>query len=245
MALRTVIHVLTITLAIGPVRGQISGLDDLAKLIPGRTAPQNALWSENPLSSRFNSSKRVVVAEVKGPAVITMIHFAMPAVAERAPALEEPFRPEKEELPTVDALKERDFRLYMLCGRPEREVIYAEQGFSAEAKTGYTYGGWSLPVYHCRADDQELQIELTVPKGAQGTVRLYVIDPDDFEGGRKQTMRVAGKSLGLVENLQEGRWLEQQITPNESTDGKVLIQARNAKQGSNAVISIIEWIGRD
>jgi len=170
---------------------------------------------------------------------------AMPPATERAPAPEEPFWPEKEELPTTEALKERGVRLYMLCGRPGREVIYAKQGFAAAAKTGYTYDGWGLPVYHCRADDQELQIELTVPKRARGTVRLYVIDPDNFQGGRKQTVRVAGKSLGLVENFQEGRWLEQQITPNESTDGKVLIQARNVRQGSNAVISIIEWIGRD
>jgi hypothetical protein len=170
---------------------------------------------------------------------------AMPPAAGRAPAPEEPFWPEKEELATAEALKERGVRLYMLCGRPEREVIYAKQGFAAEAKTGYTFDGWGLPVYHCRADDQELQIELTVPKRARGTVRLYVIDPDNFQGGRKQTVRVAGKSLGLVENFQEGRWLERQITPDESADGKVLIQARNARQGSNAVISIIEWIGRD
>jgi hypothetical protein len=99
-------------------------------------------------------------------------------------------------------------------------------------------------VYHCRAADEELQIELTVPKKMRGTVRLYVIDPDDFEGGRKQTMRIAGKSLGMVENFQEGRWLEQYITANESADGKILIQARNARQGSNAVISIIELIER-
>ena len=506
MALRTTIHVLIITLTITSVSGQVSGLDDLAKLMPGRTAAQNALWSENPLSARFNSSKRVVVAEIKGPATITMIHFAMPAVlklnrdlllkmywddesepsvdcplvdffcdpaglreqvntalvnkrrgfnayfpmpfrksakivlvydgpvepgnelwrimpcysyvmyrqvdriagdlgyfhahwrqeglllgkrdytaleakgkgkfvgwnvtvrrpgrggypvdenekfyidgektpsiefqgiedsfgfswgypetenmfaltgyfpflkgalgyrffindaisfekslrvdigfgenenpmfhsefskpgstlqlssvvywyqlephaplpamppaAERAPAPEEPFWPDKEELPTIEALKERDVRLYMLCGRPEREVIYAEPGFSAAAKTGYTFDGWSLPVYHCRAADEELQIELTVPKKMRGTVRLFLIDPDDFEGGRKQTVRIAGKSLGLVEGFQQGRWLEQYITANESADGKVLIQARNVRQGSNAVISIIELIER-
>ncbi|MHC4309904.1 MAG: glycoside hydrolase family 172 protein [Planctomycetota bacterium] len=506
MALRTIIHVLTITLAIAPVSGQVSGLDDLARLMPERTAAQNALWSENPLSARFNSSKRVVVAEIKGPAVITMIHFAMPAVlklnrdlllkmywdgeskpsvdcplvdffcdpaglreevntalvnkrrgfnayftmpfrksarielvydgpvepgnelwrimpcysyvmyravdridpdlgyfhahwrqegvllgkrdyaalnakgrgkfvgwnvtvrqpgragypvdenekfyidgeevpsiefqgiedsfgfswgypetesqfaltgyfpflngalgyrffindaisfekslrveigfgenenpmfrrefskpgstlqlsstvywyqlephaplpamppaAERAPAPDEPFWPDKEKLPTTEDLKERGVRLLMLCGRPKREIIYAEQGFSAAAKTGYTFDGWGLPVYHCRAADEELQIELTVPKKMRGTVRLYVIDPDDFEGGRKQTMRIAGKSLGMVENFQEGRWLEQYITANESADGKILIQARNARQGSNAVISIIELIER-
>jgi hypothetical protein len=506
MALRTLILFFTITLAIAPVSGQVSGLDDLARLVPGRTAAQNALWSENPLSARFNSSKRVVVAEVKGPAVITMIHFAMPAVlklnrdlllkmywddesdpsvdcplvdffcdpaglreevntalvnkrrgfnayfpmpfrksakielvydglvepgnelwrimpcysyvmyrtvdridqdlgyfhahwrqeglllgkrdyvalkakgkgkfvgwnvtvrqpgragypvdenekfyidgekvpsiefqgiedsfgfswgypetesmfpltgyfpffkgalgyrffvndaisfekslrveigfgenenpmfhrefskpgstlqlssivywyqlepheplpamppaAERAPAPEEPFWPEKEKLPTIEDLKERGVRFLMLCGRGKREIIYAEQGFSAAAKTGYTFDGWGLPVYHCRAADQELQIELTVPKKMRGTVRLFLIDPDDFEGGRKQTVRIAGISLGLVEKFQEGRWLEQYITANESADGKILIQARNARPGSNAVISIIELIER-
>jgi hypothetical protein len=168
----------------------------------------------------------------------------MPPAAERAPAPEEPFWPEKEKLPAIEDLKERGVRLLMLCGRPKREIIYAEPGYSAAVKTGYTFDGWSLPVYHCRADDQELRIELTVPKKARGTVRLYVIDPDDFEGGRRQTVRVGGKSLGLVENFQEGRWLEQYITANESGDGKVLILARNGRQGANAVISIIEWIER-
>ena len=80
MALRTAIQILIITLVIAPASGQFCGLEDLAKLTPGRTAAQNALWSENPLSAQFSSSKRVVVADIKGPAVITMIHFAMPAV---------------------------------------------------------------------------------------------------------------------------------------------------------------------
>jgi len=53
-------------------------LEDLARLRPGRTKTENALWIENPLSARFNSSKRVVVANLKGPTVITMIHFALP-----------------------------------------------------------------------------------------------------------------------------------------------------------------------
>ncbi len=42
----------------------------------------------------------------------------------------------------------------MLCGRPEKEVIFAEPGFGAEAKQGYAYDGWGLPVYHCRADNK-------------------------------------------------------------------------------------------
>jgi hypothetical protein len=97
-------------------------------------------------------------------------------------------------------------------------------------------------VYHCRADDQDLRIELTAPKGTEGTVRLYVIDPDNFQGGRKQTVTVAGHSLGVVENFQEGRWLEQHITPKDSGDARILVEARNARDVSNAVISIIEWV---
>ena len=36
-------------------------MSDLARLRPGRTAAQNALWIENALSARFNSSKQVLM----------------------------------------------------------------------------------------------------------------------------------------------------------------------------------------
>jgi len=169
----------------------------------------------------------------------------MPPAAERVPAPEVAFWPEKEKLPTVADLKERHVRFLMLCGRPEREIIYAEPGFGAEAKSGFTYDGWGMPVYHCRADNEELRIELTTPKGAAGTLRLYMIDPDDFEGGRCQTVSVAGRSLGLVEHFQEGRWLEQSVGPQDSAEGKLLIQVLNARAGSNAVLSMIEFVGRN
>jgi len=169
----------------------------------------------------------------------------MPSAAERVPAPEVAFWPDKEQLPSQETLKERGVRLLMLCGRSEREVIYAEPGFAATAKSGYKWDGWSLPVYHCRAADEKLEIELTVPKGIKGAVRLYLIDPDNFEGGRKQAMTVAGSSLGLIEAFQEGHWLEQKVSSSDSAEGKVLIEARNARQGSNAVISIIEWVQRD
>ncbi len=165
----------------------------------------------------------------------------MPPAAQRAPAPEVAFWPDQEKIPSAEDLKKRQVRFYMLCGRPEREVIYAEPGFSAAPKSGYTYDGWSMPVYHCRADNKELRIELAVPKGTRGLVRLYVIDPDTFEGGRRQTLSVAGQSLGLIENFQDGRWLEHRIGEQDSADGTILIEARNAREGSNAVISIIEF----
>ena len=166
----------------------------------------------------------------------------MPAAGERVPAPEVAFWPDKETLPSAADLKKRGVRLLMLCGRPEREVIYAEPGFAAVPRSGYAYDGWSMPVYHCRADNKDLRIELTVPPGTPGLVRLYVLDPDNFEGGRKQTVSVAGRSLGLVENFQAGRWLEQRLRPQDAADGKILIEARNARTGSNAVVSIIEFV---
>jgi D-arabinan exo alpha-(1,3)/(1,5)-arabinofuranosidase (non-reducing end) len=66
-------------------RGQAPGLDFLDRLDVGRTKAENALWIENALSARFNTSKRVVVADIKGPAQITMIHFAVPASEVGAP----------------------------------------------------------------------------------------------------------------------------------------------------------------
>lgn len=167
---------------------------------------------------------------------------AMPRAADRAPAPEEAFWPDKEKLPSAAELKNRGVHLLMLCGRPEREIIYADPGFAAEVKSGYAWDGWSLPVYHCRADNQQVQIEMTVPKDSKGTVRVYVIDPDNFEGGRKQSVTIAGKSLGIVEKFEDGRWLEQPATAAETSSGKLLIEARNLRQGSNAVISIIEWV---
>ncbi len=78
LLLASLLCVLSFGPGVPPAPGQTPGLEDLATLTPGRTKAENALWIENALSARFNSSNRVVVADLKGPAVITMIHFAMP-----------------------------------------------------------------------------------------------------------------------------------------------------------------------
>lgn len=69
--------VLAAGLAGSPTHAQ-SVPDDLATLTPGRTAAQNALWVENELTARFETTKRIVIADLQGPATITMLHFAMP-----------------------------------------------------------------------------------------------------------------------------------------------------------------------
>lgn len=60
-----------------PVHAQ-SFPSDLARVAPGSTKAVNALWGENPLAVQFRSTTNVVVADLKGPAEITMIHFAYP-----------------------------------------------------------------------------------------------------------------------------------------------------------------------
>ena len=70
----------------------------------------------------------------------------------------------------------------------------------------------------------------------------YVIDPDNYHGGRKQTVTIAGQSFGPIANFQEGRWIERPLGRHETAEGKVLVRATNAKKEGNAVISIIEWM---
>ncbi len=78
--------VLGLALVSGPAaRGQTAGPNELTRLETGRVRAENAHWIENPLSARFNTSKRVVVADLQGPAEITMIHFALPQSEVGAP----------------------------------------------------------------------------------------------------------------------------------------------------------------
>lgn len=168
----------------------------------------------------------------------------MPSAAERAPAPEEPFWPDKEKLPAPADLKNRGVKLHLLCGRPDKELIYAEEGYRAAATKGYTWSGWSLPVYHARAGNDETQIELTVPKAAAGLVRVFIIDPDTFEGGREEKVVIAGQEFGPFTAFQEGKWIECPLAASQTADGKVLVRAINLRKSSNAVISIIEWLER-
>ncbi len=175
-------------------------------------------------------------------------HAALPAIppaAERVPAPEIAFWPDREKVPTIAELQQRKVQLYVMCGRRTNEVLFAESGYGFEVKKGYRYDGWGLPVYHCRADTEEVDLTLTVPEQASGVVRVYAIDPDNFEGGRKQEVLIGRHSSGLIERFQEGRWIEQPLTAEDTATGKVAIRAINRRKGSNAVISLIEWVGAE
>lgn len=169
---------------------------------------------------------------------------AMPSAADRATAPEDRFWPAKEQIPSAQSLRNRGVKLAMFCGRPQRELIFAEAGYAVAFKNSQAWSDWSPPVYYCRSSDTTLDIELTVPPAAEGTLRLYMIDPDTFGGGRRQTVTLAGKSLGRIERFEQGRWLELPLGAYETATGKIPLRIRNDRPGANAVISMIEWVAK-
>jgi hypothetical protein len=165
---------------------------------------------------------------------------AMPPADARRPS--PPLPNMSEVLPTAEELRARRVRLEMRCGRPEKELLFAETGFGANVKGGFTYNGFPGPVSYCRADAKELQVVLSVPKGSAGMARLFVTDPDQYQGGRKQEVFVAGQSLGVVQHFDDGKWLEQHLTPQQTAEGQVSIRIVNRREEANAVISIVQWV---
>ncbi len=164
----------------------------------------------------------------------------MPEAEKRAAAPDDRFWLVKESLPTREELKARGVQLAMYCGRPKGEVVFAESGFDAVVKQGYGYTGWPLPIYHCSADEKELAIDLTVPKGAAGRLRLYIIDPDNLNGGRRQSITAGNRDLGVFGGFQLGQWIETDVTAEMTAEGTLPIRAKSLN--GNAVISIIEWL---
>lgn len=146
-----------------------------------------------------------------------------------------------EQLPSPEELQKQGVKLHLRCGRPEKELIFAQPGYSAEILRGYAYTGWPFPIFHTRADEKEVQIKLTVPKGRAGEVRLFMIDPDHFEGGRHQEVFIADRSCGAVKDFDEGREMVIPLDASVTQSGEILLRIVNLKQNSNAVVSIVEW----
>lgn len=167
----------------------------------------------------------------------------LPPADKRAPA------PEDDSWRRVFVPSDRDIRtsgiaLLVLCGSDTTETVYAEPGYSYERVKGYAYDGWLSDVFYCRADEKELQLRVHVPARSAGKLRLFAIDPDLFQGGRSEEVFVGRKSLGTIDAFEQGRWLETQLSPEETADGVINIRAVNRRPdgASNAVLSIIQWI---
>jgi hypothetical protein len=214
----------------------------------------------------FNKSLRVTIdfAKNENDAVKAMVgdegyyhelssvcywYQASPAAAPPLPPLEarqpapddNPAWPHEEVLPTAEELRGQGVKFYMLCGRPELEVVYSEEPFALTSVKGFAFAGWPGPIYHTRASSDVLAIDLAVPVAAEGMLRIYIADPDKFGGGRREEIRVNGKPAGIFQEFQRGEWIEVPVDADMTQDGQVHIEAENRNPKSNAVISIVEW----
>lgn len=167
----------------------------------------------------------------------------LPAAADRGPLPDDnPAWPHQEVIPTETQFMERGVRLHVRCGRPGKEILFAAPGFGVAGREGFAYNGWANEVYYCLAGERRVQVALQAPAGETGLLRIFVIDPDRFAGGRAESILVEGKEIARIEDFHEGKWIETRLTPDDTADGNVVVAAENLKADGNAVISIVEWI---
>ncbi len=129
------------------------------------------------------------------------------------------------------------------CGTA-REDLYLADGWDYSFKKGYSFQGpqWTTEVNYCWADNDEVQFDITCPKGAAGTLKLFIIDGDNFGGGRKESVRVAGRLIGQYDNFQTGKWIDVPISASDTAKGSVPVAVKNLNPGSNAVVSQIRFV---
>ncbi|HEY1684060.1 MAG TPA: glycoside hydrolase family 172 protein [Tepidisphaeraceae bacterium] len=167
----------------------------------------------------------------------------MPPAAQRQPAPEKLFWPEEMKAPSTANFKSRGVKLAIMCGDFEGEQIYHEPGYSFSWHgDSQRWNDWDSDIFYCRSDPKELSLQLNVPPRATGTLRLFITDPDNYQGGRKETISVAGKTIGTFDHFQKGRWIEVPIDSTTTADGKLPIHILNENSNANAVLSKVEWI---
>ena len=129
------------------------------------------------------------------------------------------------------------------CGNTSVEDVYLADGWDFALKQGYSFQGpqWQTEINYCWADINSLEFDLLCPKGASGTLRLFILDGDNLSGGRKQTVRVAGKLIGEYENFQSGKWIEVPVSATDTASGRIPVVMKNLKGGANAVVSQIRF----
>lgn len=134
--------------------------------------------------------------------------------------------------------------LVLQCGAMNGEDQYLADGWDFVFRNGYSFDGpqWLSDIKHCWADFDTLEFDIVCPKGVSGTMRLFILDGDNFQGGRKQSVTVAGKLLGEYENFQSGKWIEVPISAADTSNGSIPVVMKNLKPGSNAVVSIVRVV---
>ena len=133
--------------------------------------------------------------------------------------------------------------LVVNCASAEAEDYFLKKGWDYVLKRGFQFASFPTKINHCWADYDSLEFEITCPKGAAGTLRMYILDGDNYCGGRKQSIAVEDRMIGEYENFQEGKWVEASVSSDDTADGHISIVMKNLKAtGGNAVVSILRFV---
>jgi len=157
----------------------------------------------------------------------------LPARA-RAPAnLEKPSQANREQGETLS----------LRCGSPDGDIEFLADGWDFVFRKGYSFNGspWTSDIKQCWADFESLEFDLTCPKGSAGTLRLFILDGDNFLGGRRESITVQDRLIGEYDSFQAGKWVEVPISADQTEDGSIAVQIRPTKQGSNAVVTFVRF----
>jgi hypothetical protein len=157
---------------------------------------------------------------------------ALPSARDRRPVF----------FPPAGVARDPNETLSLHCGRLDGDEEFAADGWDFVFRRGYMYSGWPTEVNHCWADYNQLAFDIICPKGVAGTLRLFIIDGDNFAGGRKQSVTVAGRYIGEFENFQAGRWIEVPIAASDTVTGRIPVRMKNLKPHGNAVVSLVQFI---
>jgi len=134
--------------------------------------------------------------------------------------------------------------LALNCGGRKGDIEYLAPGWDFCLKQGYSFSGWTTEVNHCWADSDSLDFDIICPKRASGMLKMFILDGDNFQGGRKESIAVAGKLVGEYDSFQAGRWIEVPISPADTASGRIPIVAKNLKPGANAVVSMVRFVSK-
>lgn len=140
--------------------------------------------------------------------------------------------------------------LRCLLGKAGQEVWHADPGYGCVLDQGYEFydPGYTIwprtaPANYVWAEypPDPLLFHLNVPPGVSGTVRLFIVDGDNFEGGRVESISIDGHDAGTFSNFQQGTWVTANVTSADTADGRINIQINDAREGSNVVASEVDF----
>jgi len=158
--------------------------------------------------------------------------------------------PDADQLRAMEArsapARQAGLALQCFLGHPDREDLWIADGYDCILEKGYrfydTQNLWpNAPLKHCWASWEDLRINLITPRRVSGLLRLYILDGDNFCGGRRQHIFVGTHDLGVFADFVQGRWVELHLTPEDTASGEVPIRIVNAREGANVVASVLEF----